>query len=240
MFKSIKMLSLALLIMAAALPGALAADKNPNITEVQVSGSHQEEIAPDIAYIQLGVTTEADTVAAAQTENAETSAKLRRQLENLGIKAEYIKTAHFAVTPVYKSDDNGRRTPSIKGYQVTNTVTVTTSPDKAGEVIDAALTAGANQVNSVRFGKREETEVKNAALAQAVRDAMSKAEAVAAALNKRVVRVKGVSENGVNLQAPEVSARFYKTALTDTAAATPISAGVVQLTANVQIIVELE
>lgn len=240
MVKSIKILTLALLIMTAALPAVLAAEKNPNATEVQVSGSYQEELAPDIAYINLGTVTEADSIASAQAKNAEVSEKIRRQVEGLGIKSEYIKTANYSVTPLYKNDDSGKRMPTIKGYQVTNSITVTTSTEKAGEVIDTALNAGANQINNIRFGKRDETDVKNAALAQAVRDAMTKADAIATALNKRVVRVKAVSENGIHLQSPEVAGRMYTKTLMADAAATPISAGLVMLTANVQVTVELE
>ncbi len=238
MNKFIKVLTMALLIMTAALPAALAAEKNSNSTEVQISGSHQEEIAPDIAYINLGTLTEADTVTAAQTKNAEISAKLRRQLEDLGIKSEYIKTAQYTVTPLYKNDDNGRRLPSIIGYQVTNSITVTAAPSQAGEVIDTALKAGANQVNNIRFGKKDEADVKNAALAQAVRDAMSKAEAIATTLNKRIVRIKSVTEAGVNLQSPELAGRMYAKGLM--ADATPVSAGLVTLSANAQVVVELE
>lgn len=240
MSKSIKILCFALLLIATAMSTALAAEKNSNTTEVQVSGSHQEEIAPDIAYVNLGTVSEAETVAAAQAKNAEAATRVQQQLENMGIKAEYIKTANYTVTPIYKNEDNDRRTQTIKGYQITNSITVTTSPAKAGEVIDTALNAGANQVNYIRFGKKDEDGVRNAALAQAVRDALSKAEAIAASLNKQVVRVKTVNENGINLHSPEVSARLYNKSLGDAAPMTPISAGLVQLSANVQVVVELE
>ncbi|MBP2638082.1 MAG: 26 kDa periplasmic immunogenic protein [Firmicutes bacterium] len=239
MCKFIKALSLSLLLLAATLPTALASETNPKVTEVQVSGSFQEEVAPDIAYINLGTVTEAETVAAAQAKNAAVSEAVRQQVEDLGIKAEYIKTANYSVTPLYKNDDNGRRTPTIRGYQITNSITVTTSPNKAGEVIDTALAAGANQVNSVRFGKKDETGVRNAVIAQAVRDALSKADAIAAALNKQVVRVKTVNENGVSFHSPEVNTRLFKASL-DSQVSTPISAGLIELSANVQVIVELE
>ena len=240
MFKFVKILSLALLLAAATLPAALASENNTNATEVQVSGSYQEEIAPDIAYINLGTVTEAETVAAAQAKNADVSTNVRQKLENLGIKDEYIKTAHYAVTPIYNNDDNGRRTPTIKSYQITNSILVTTSPDKAGDVIDTALNAGANQVNTIRFARKDEDGVRNAALAQAVRDAISKADAIASALDKRVVRVKAVNENSVYFQSPEVATRLYSKGIADNQAATPISAGLVQLSATVQVIVELE
>lgn len=241
MYKIIKTLVLALLITVLALPAALAAEKNPNGTEVQVSGNYQEEIAPDTAYINLGTVTEAETLGEAQAKNADISAKLRNKLEIAGIKSEYIKTANYDVTPLYKNDDNGRRLPSIKGYQVTNSIIVTTVPDKAGEVIDTALNAGANQVNSVRFGKNTEGDIKNAALAQAVRDALRKADVIAATLNKQVVRVKTVNESGVHLQSPELGNRYFaKLSAGDSSQPTPISAGLITLTANVQVIVELE
>ncbi len=240
MFKFIQILSVSLLLLTAALPTALASEKNPNATEVQVSGSYHEEVSPDIAYINLGTITEAETVAAAQAQNADVSARVRQKLASLGIKAEYIKTANYAVTPIYKNEDNGRRTQTIKGYQITNSILVTTSPDKAGEVIDTALSAGANQVNHIRFGKKDETSVRNTALAQAVRDALSKADAIATALNKQVVRVKTINENGVTFHSPEVATRLYSKGIADNLAATPISAGMVELSANVQVIVELE
>lgn len=240
MSKFIKILSVTLLLLAAVLPMALAAEANPNATEVQVSGSYQEEITPDLAYINLGTVTEADTLAAAQSENATAVASVREQLENLGIKEDYIKTAHYSVAPLYKNDTNGRRTPTIIGYQVINSLLVTTSPDNAGKVIDTALTAGANQVNNVRFGKKAEDTIRNAALSQAVRNALSKAEAIAAALNKRVVRIKTVNENGVDFHSPEVAGRLYSKAAADNLAATPISAGLIQVSANVQVTVELE
>jgi len=240
MFKFVKFLSLVLLLVATTLSVALASETNPNATEVQVSGNYQEEITPDIAYINLGTVTEAETITAAQTKNAAVSTSIRQSLESLGIKDEYIKTAHYAVTPIYNNDDNGRRTPTIKGYQITNSILVTTLPDKAGDVVDSALNAGANQVNTIRFGKKDEDGVRNAALAQAVRNAISKADAIADALNKRVVRVKSVNENGVNFQSPEVATRLYSKGMGDNLAATPISAGLVQLSANVQVIVELE
>ncbi|WP_371380699.1 SIMPL domain-containing protein [Sporomusa aerivorans] len=237
MYKSLRILVLALLVLTTVLPAAWAAEKNSGNTEIQVSGSHQEEITPDIAYINVGTLTEAETVTAAQTKNAEVSERVRSQLEALGIKSEYIKTANYSVTPLYKNDDNGKRLPTVKGYQVNNSIIVTANADKAGEVVDTALNAGANQVNSIRFGKRAEGDVKNAALAQAVRDALSKADAIASALNKRVVKVTSVSENGINLQSPEVSTRLYAKA---DSLGTPISAGLLTLSANVQVTVELD
>ena len=218
---------------------ALAAEAS-TMTEVQVSGTYQEDISPDVVYINLGTLTEADTIGAVQSKNAEIASNVQQQLERIGIKTEHIKTSQYAVTPLYKNEDN-RRNYIIKGYQATNNITVTTTPDKAGEVIDTALTAGCNQVNHLQFGKKDDDALKNAALAQAVRNGLNKANAIASALNKRVVRVKCITESGINVQNPESSNRMYSLkAMAAATPSTPISAGLLKLDATVHLVVELD
>ena len=58
--------------------------------------------------------------------------------------------------------------------------------DRASEILDTALSAGANVVNSVRFGVMETAEFERQALDMATRDAANKAEAMAAALGGKV------------------------------------------------------
>ena len=239
MSKIIKTFCSFALFVALLAPTALAAEVS-TATEVQVSGTYQEEIAPDVVYINLGTLTEADTVGAAQSKNAEISSNVQQQLERIGIKTEHIKTSQYTVTPLYKNEDN-RRNYVIKGYQATNSITVTTTPDKAGEVIDTALNAGCNQVNHLQFGKKDDDVVKNAALAQAVRNGLNKANAIASTLNKRVVRIKTITESGISVQNPETSNRMYSLkAVGDAAPATPISAGLLKLNATIHLVVELD
>lgn len=239
MSKIIKTFCSLALFVSLLVPTALAAEV-PSATEVQVSGVYQEEISPDVVYINLGTLTEADTVGAAQSKNAEISSHVQQQLERIGIKTEHIKTSQYTVTPLYKNDDS-RHNYVIKGYQVTNSITVTTTPDKAGEAIDIALAAGCNQVNHLQFGKKDDDAVKNAALAQAVRNGLNKANAIASALNKRVVRIKTITESGISVQNPDSSNQMYRMkALAEAAPPTPISAGLLKLNATVHLVVELD
>ena len=239
MSKIIKTFCFLALFVALLVPSALAAEVSA-ATEVQVSGVYQEELAPDVVYINLGTLTEADTVGAAQSKNAEISSHVQQQLERIGIKTEHIKTSQYTVTPLYKTEDS-HRNYVIKGYQATNSITVTTTPDKAGEVIDTALTAGCNQVNQLQFGKKDDDAVKNAALAQAVRNGLNKANAIASALNKRVVRIKTITESGISVQNPDSSNQMYRMkALAEAAPPTPISAGLLKLNATVHLVVELD
>jgi hypothetical protein len=212
-----------------------AADQPPTIT---VQGSSQWDIAPDVAYIQLAVVTNAASVSEAQTENARIANNVYSQLYAAGLNQEYIKTAQYSVVPVYQQEDGKKvSVPVIRGYQITNGFTVTTSPAKAGEIIDLALQAGANQVTSVRFGKQDEAVSKQAALQAAVKDAWAKAEAIASALGKRISNAQSVNETGVYLQMPEVARYSMKAA---DSAPTPISPGLLHLNANVQLVVVME
>jgi uncharacterized protein YggE len=225
---------LVIVLMVVAMPFAYASDKNTTIT---VQGSSQWDVNPDVAYINLAIVTQAATVAEAQSKNANIAEQVYKQLQTAGIEQEYIKTSNFNVIPQYRPDDGKRAAlPEIQGYQVVNGLTVTVSPERAGEIIDLALRAGVNQVNQVRFGKMDEAGSKNLVLQMAMRDALSKAEALAAVLGKRIAQVQTVNESGVYIQAPEMTLR---SSMKDFAQ-TPISPGTVHLNANVQLTVEIE
>lgn len=225
-----------MLIMA---PATQAKEIPDNVTAVTVQGTNAQELEPDIAYVNLGVITEAVSVHEAQAKNAAVANQVCKAIEAAGIRPEYIRTANYTVAPLYNYDEK-RKSSTIRGYQVTNNVVVTLLPAAAGEIIDTALKAGANQVNSVRFGRKDEAEAKNTAIQLAVKDGLSKAASIAQALNKKVVRVKTVNESGVYLQNPERSNLMYAKSAGAADSITPVSPGLINLTANVQLLVELE
>jgi len=154
-----------------------------------------------------------------------------------GIENDYIKTVQFSVFPLYQQEDSKQTgLPILRGYQVTNGFTVTVTPDRAGEIIDLALQAGVNTIQNIRFGKNDEVTSKNAVLQAAVRDALTKADAIAAVMGKQVSRIQSVNESGVYIQNPEIGR--YNLKMGD--ASTSISPGLIHLNANVQVVVEFE
>lgn len=225
---------LAMLLLATCVQ-AQAAQEVPTIT---VQGSNQLDVTPDVAYIQMAVVSSAVTVGEAQKQNAFNANQAYAALEAAGIGRDYVKTTQYSVVPLYEQADNGKNTdtPAIRGYQIINGFKVTVAPERVGEIIDLALSSGVNQMQEVHFGKLDETSVKNAALQMAVKDAMGKAEAMAAALGKRIIRIQSVSESGVYVQMPEM-VQYSKSM---DYARTPVSPGYVHLNANVQMVVEME
>ena len=58
--------------------------------------------------------------------------------------------------------------------------------DLVGPLIDAAIAAGANRVNSLDFNLRDDTRARNDAIAKAAKDAQAQAQALAAALGLKL------------------------------------------------------
>jgi uncharacterized protein len=128
--------------------------------------------------------------------------------------------------------------PTVRGYRVINTVTVTLDDvNRVGTVIDAALGAGANRVNGVRFGLRDPQAFRQRAIDDAVRRARADAEALATSLNLSLgmVREAYTADVGV-VQPPMMYARMEMAADMAQSAPTPINPGEQTVRATVVVI----
>jgi uncharacterized protein YggE len=106
---------------------------------------------------------------------------------------------------------------------------------KVGPVIDAGLAAGANNLDGVEFGLRDDGAARASALTEAVRSARGKAEALAAALRVRLVEIVEVAEGGVAISQPQPFRGRVMAMAADAMAATPVSAGQVGVDASVTV-----
>jgi uncharacterized protein YggE len=150
--------------------------------------------------------------------------------------ADQIQTARLILSPVYAPrNPESRDAPRIVAYNATNTVSVRLSNlSLVGAVIDAGLKAGANQVEGVQFGLRNDLPAREAALKQAVQEARSKAQVMADALRVNLEEVLEASEGGVSIVPFAETGIAQRVALAaDTS--TPVSPGQIQVQANVTI-----
>jgi uncharacterized protein YggE len=201
-----------------------------------VSGSGQARVAPDEAHVRLGVLAQAATARAVQDQVNHTANAVLDAIRKLGIPAEDIQTSGLSLSPLYSQvrQGNENQAPKITGYQANNTVTVRVGDlAKAGPVIDAGLGAGANTLEGVDFGLRNDEAARAQALADAARTARAKAETLAKALGVRLGEILEVAEGGVSITPPP-SPRFGMARMEAASMApTPVSAGQVGVEASV-------
>lgn len=207
-------------------------------TRVVVTGDSIVRAEPDTAMLSIAVVTQNKTALEAQRENANrTDAVVRAVKAATGAGAE-VKTGGYQIQPqrVYKEN----QPPTITGYEVRNSVTVTMEDlTRVGQVIDAATQAGANNIDNVSFTLRKDQEARERALQEATREAVSKARSVAQSLGGSFLRVVQVRENGPRPR-PIYNAEYgaLRSAGAE-ARPTPIEVGTLEITSHVQLIAEI-
>jgi uncharacterized protein YggE len=230
---AVPLLSLALAAALAAQPAPPPPPAPDDVPVLTVSGSGQSHAAPDEATVRLGVLAQATTAREAQDRVNRTAGAILEAIHKLGIPAERIQTSGLNLGPQYAQGRSD--SPRITGYQASNSVSVRIDDlAKVGPVIDAGLAAGANNLDGVEFGLRDDGAARAAALTEAVRSARGKAEALAAALRVRLVEIVEVAEGGVAISQPQPF-RGRVMAMAAEAAPTPVSTGQVGVDASVTV-----
>lgn len=145
---------------------------------ISVRGTGRVEAKPDTAVLQLAVVTVNKDVTAAQQENKRRVNQLIRALQSIGIGEQQIETISYTVFPQY--DYSAGTDPVLKGYEVTNTISITTQNlDEIGLIYDTAFSNGANRADSVQFSLSNQEKWINEALNLAAKQALDKAAAIA-------------------------------------------------------------
>jgi uncharacterized protein YggE len=157
---------------------------------ITVSGMGTVTTVPDRAQVSFGVSSDAKTATAALNANAAEMAKVIAALKGAGIAAADIQTQAVSLSPKYSEGGE-----VVIGYTVTNTVLATVKNlDKTGTYIDAAVAAGANQVNGPNLIRSDQSALYQQALKNAIADARAKATTIAAASAIKLGRVVNVVE----------------------------------------------
>ncbi|MGZ3459157.1 MAG: SIMPL domain-containing protein, partial [Archangium sp.] len=113
--------------------------------------------------------------------------KVVAALVQAGLARRDIQTRNYTVYPDYPPQTQPGEAPKLKGYRVSNLVEVHVRElTRVGELLDTALNAGANQVQSVRFGLSKPEAVQGEALRNAVERARQSAQVLAAALGVKL------------------------------------------------------
>jgi len=208
---------------------------------ISVTGTATASVDPDLLVIQFGVETQKLTAKEALESNSALLTSVVGSIETLRISNDELSTSRFSVTPIYDSyrdEKTGRYTQELLGYRVSNVIMVeTTSLDAAGEIIDSAVSAGANRVDSVYFklSPAKNLQIKDDLIEKAVLNAKTKAEKALAPLNHKIIGVKAISLSEFGMPPPMFDASFAMAESAVMKSSTPVfsSDQEVSTTANV-------
>lgn len=206
-------------------------------TLLSVSAEGTSEARPDLATLNVGVTTEGQTAQAALQENSRRMAALTQALRRAGVAERDIQTSNVSVYPQQQYREG--EPPLITGYQANNTVTAKVrNIENTGRVIDAAVAAGGNNINGVSFSHANPEAQLDIARRDAIAEARRRAELYASALNMRVVRVVAVSEGG-GYSPPMPFAMSARMDASPAAPPPPIAPGEIETRVSVNVTFEL-
>lgn len=215
-------------LLAIPLP-ALAEGAGPAM--VIATGTGTIEVAPDMATLSIGVTTQGDTAANALASNTAAMDAVMARLVASGIEARDMQTSNLYLSPNWTGYDTA--TPTISGFVASNSLTVQVRAlDTLGAVLDAAVADGANTLNGLSFGLADPGPVLDEARKEAVADARARAELLAVAAGMKLGRIVLISEADGDFAA-------YEGYRADLAASVPVAGGELGLSANVTIQYEI-
>src|SRR5574341_991416 len=214
------------------------APERPRLPSITVNGEATISAEPDQAQIDIGVTTQARTAPEASKENAERLSRVLAEVKKLLGRRDEVKTSGYALTPNYRYPQGGK--PEIAGYTANNIIRIKTAAlDQVGRLIDAAMQAGANNINRLVFTLKDEEGARLEALRQASAKAKAKAEAIAASLGLKVVRISSVNEGERSFQPIYRQAFAARSEAIAAPAPTPVESGTVDVRSTVSLTAEV-
>lgn len=233
MMYRIALTSLAL-VLATTLLDAQPVDQRRTIS---VTGEATMQLEPNMAEVRIGVVTEGKNVRAIKLDNDKRLRAIFNALEVIGIQKKHIKTSNVQISPAYEYTSGQR---NLVKYQMSNTITVTvTNLSTIEVVINEAVESGGNTLDNISFSHSDEDKLRDSLRVQAAHNARALAEALAGALEAKVLRAISIKAN----TSPSYNDGFVlrgARAMSMSAESTPVSGGTLDLSATVDVIFEIE
>lgn len=222
---------------------------------VSTSGTATTEVRPDQLSVTVGVETNSTTAQEAVILNANLTTQLVAAVRGLGINEDQIETSSYSLSPIYEyivppqpcieiyPPPPGCETrQEIIGYRASNTVTVTldvTAELNAGQVIDAAIGAGANRVDGIVFfiSQDRQQQIRDTLIRDAIANARQRANIAAEALGMTISGVQSATLNPIDFPVYSVDLREGAAAQAESVSApTPILPGQQEVSTTVSVV----
>jgi uncharacterized protein YggE len=196
---------------------------------IRAVGDATVSVKPDQAKIQFSVVTQSATAQDAANRNADLVTAVLAALRSvLGPNAD-LKTLSYSLYANYNNQS------VLIGYTATNTVEVTLADlSLIGKVIDTGIQAGANRVQGLQFGLKDDLPVRLQALKAATAEAKAHADSMASGLGLKTGAAISIQEGSVGIVQP-----LNRAPTATAASATPVETGLVDVRATVTLDVDL-
>lgn len=185
----------ALIVATAALLATPALAQTVPPAAISVTGEANVSVAPDLAQIDGGVSTDAKTAREASDANNAAMGKVLLALKGAGIDEKDYQTSRLSLQPQYAPNRSG---PSpVVGYRASNRVTIKVRDvTKVASMIDVLVGAGANDIGGISFMVSQASKLLDEAREQAIADARRKAQIYAKAAGVTLGEPIAISEEG--------------------------------------------
>lgn len=165
----------------------------------------QEEVqsAPTLATLSAGVTTQATTASEALRQNAQKMTAVVAELKKRGIAAKDIQTSGINLNAQYDYNNREGQPPLLTGYQASNNVTIKTRDlAKIGELLDALVAVGGNNVSGPNFSIEDDSKLKFAARDKALQSAQAQANFYAQRSGYKSAKLVSITEGSSGYRGP--------------------------------------
>ncbi|MGB3516391.1 MAG: SIMPL domain-containing protein [Elainellaceae cyanobacterium] len=205
-----------------------AAAQEQMMRTLTVTGTGDIEIPTSLTLVQLGVEVQERTAEATQEAIAERSSSLVEFLRSQNVSE--LQTTGINLYARYNYNDGNN---TLIGYTGSNTVSFQVPTDRAGEILDQAVSAGATQINGVSFVATDEAiaAAQADALQAATQEAQQQADVVLASLGLSRQEIVSIQINGAT--PPPMMPMYEAAMLSDRAASSPVIGGDQTVSASV-------
>jgi uncharacterized protein YggE len=174
----------------------------PRVPVLNLTGEGAAEVQPELAILQIGVAVTAKVAKDALAENSKLLSAALNAAKESGIEPRDLQTSGLSLRPdIVRAEKWPHR--EVIGYQVNNIVTMRVRDiSRLGGLLDRLVMLGINDIRNITFSVANPAPLIEQARADAIKDAMRKADKYAEAANLRIVRVLAINESGIETPAP--------------------------------------
>jgi uncharacterized protein YggE len=199
-----------------------------DIPHITIVGTAETEVAPDLATITLGVTTERPTAKEAAGETAAKAGAVIAAAKAQGVGAPDIVTQSVTLTQTFDDirDPQGQITGQRpRGFVAENVVAIRIRDlARAGALAELLIEKGANRFDGISFSVEHPAPILVRLTGEAVKNAQAQAAIAAEAAGMRLGRVLTMERPGADADLP-APMRVARGMLAKARAPMPVEAG---------------